>query len=162
MSQTTAMTWAGAFLLPDADSTLDFEWGATYSPRNVRGGGDLGGTCLVATAGTSQPELAASFLTFLTEREPMRDFCAVSSLLPTRRDLIDGGLEFDVRPDLAEVFLQQATVVESADAAQVASPSMAAINEVLSDQLERAFVGGKDTDQALNDMAEGIAEATGS
>ena len=31
-SQTVAMTFAGAFLIPDAEKTLDFEWGATFSP----------------------------------------------------------------------------------------------------------------------------------
>ncbi|MEO5832755.1 MAG: sugar ABC transporter substrate-binding protein, partial [Nakamurella sp.] len=49
-SQTSAMAWGGAFLIPDADSTLDFEWGVTFPPRNVRSAGDFGGNALVATA----------------------------------------------------------------------------------------------------------------
>ena len=49
-SQTSAMVWGGAFMLPDADKTAGFEWGATFAPRKVRGGGDFGGNALVATA----------------------------------------------------------------------------------------------------------------
>ncbi|OLR92256.1 sugar ABC transporter substrate-binding protein [Actinokineospora bangkokensis] len=158
--QTTAMTFGGAFLLPDADATLDFEWGATFAPRGVRGGGDLGGNALVATAGTAKPELAAAFLELVTREDPMRSFCVASSALPTRRDLVSGGLRFTARPDLTPVFLGQATTVLPQDAEQVASPAMDAINAVLSDELEEAFVGDRDTGATLAALSEGIAAAT--
>lgn len=158
-SETVAMTFGGAFLLPDAAELAEFEWGATFSPRNARGGGDLGGNALVATAGTSNGELAAEFLTFMTERQTMNDFCATSSLLPTRKDLVEEGIEFAARPDLSDVFVGQATTVRPSDAAQVASPSMAAINTVLSDQLEQAFIGGQSTEDTVAGMAAGITEA---
>ena len=159
-SQTAAMVWGGAFLIPDATSTLDFEWGATYSPRKVRGGGDFGGNALVATAGTAKPELAASFLDFVTQEESMRDFCAGASLLPTRRDLVSSGIEFEVRPELSPVFVGQAGVVQPGDAGQVASPAMTKIITVLKDQLEKAFVGGQSTDATLAGLSSGIAAAT--
>ncbi|MBC8092924.1 MAG: sugar ABC transporter substrate-binding protein, partial [Pseudonocardia sp.] len=158
-SETVAMTFGGAFLLPDAAELATFEWGATFSPRNARGGGDLGGNALVATAGTTRGELAAQFLTFMTERQQMNDFCATSSLLPTRRDLVEQGITFTERPDLSPVFVGQATTVRAADAAQVASPSMAAINTVLTEQLEQAFIGGLSTQDTVAGMAAGITEA---
>ncbi|MDT8914743.1 extracellular solute-binding protein [Amycolatopsis sp. PS_44_ISF1] len=159
-AQTTAMTFGGAFLLPDANSTLDFAWGATYAPRHVRAGSDLGGNALVATAATTKPALAAAFLDLVTQQEPMRQFCTASSALPTRRDLTAANLRFTARPELTPVFLGQAATVQPQDAAQVASPAMDAINLVLSDQLEEAFVGGQDTGKTLAAMAEGIAAAT--
>ncbi len=158
-SETVAMTFAGAFLLPDAAKLAKFGWGATYSPRNKRGGGDLGGNALVATAKTTKGELAAKFLTFMTEQKTMNDFCATSSLLPTRKDLASKGIEFAVRPELSKVFLAQATTVQPSDAAQVASPSMAAINTVLSDQLEQAFIGGRSTQDTLAGITAGITKA---
>jgi multiple sugar transport system substrate-binding protein len=159
-AETVAMTWAGAFLLPDADATLGFEWGATPAPRDVRGGGDFGGNAVVATAG-ADPELAVAFLDFLTGAEQMRGFCEASSLLPTRADLVEDGIEFAVRPDLSEVFLGQAAVVQPQDAAQVASPDMAAIITVLKEQLEATFVGGQDVETTIAAMSDGIAAATG-
>lgn len=161
-AQTAAMTFGGAFLIPDADSTLDFEWGATFSPRKVRSAGDFGGNALVATKATAKPELAAKFLDFVTTEGPMRDFCASSSLLPTRADLVEKGIEFAVRPELSPVFVGQASTVKAQDSSQVASPNMSKIITVLKDQLEQAFVGGQDVDTTVKGLSDGIAAATAS
>ena len=160
-SETAAMTWAGAFLIPDAASTLTFEWGATYAPRNKRAGSDFGGNALVATAQTKAPELAAKFLEFVTEQEAQRDFCEAASLLPTRNDLVESGIEFTERPELSEIFINQASVVQASDSSQVASPEMSAIITVLKDQLEQAFVGGQSVEDTITGLSEGIAKATG-
>ena len=159
-AQTAAMTFGGAFLIPDADSTLDFEWGATFSPRKVRSAGDFGGNALVATKATAKPELAAKFLDFVTTEGPMRDFCASSSLLPTRADLVEKGIEFAVRPELSPVFVGQASTVKAQDSSQVASPNMSKIITVLKDQLEQAFVGGQSVDDTVQGLSKGIAGAT--
>ena len=161
-AETAAMTWAGAFLIPDAASTLNFEWGATYAPQNVRGGSDFGGNALVATAGTTKPELAAAFLEFVTQEAEMREFCEGASLLPTRADLVESGIEFTERPELSEVFIGQASTVQAADSGQVASPNMSEIITVLQDQLERAFVGGQSVEATIEGLASGIDEATSS
>ena len=160
-AETVAMTFGGAFLLPDTDSTVDFAWGATYAPRDERAASDFGGNALVATKGTKKPELAAKFLDHVTRSDPMRQFCTGASLLPTRADLTRSGIEFDVRGDLSPVFVGQATTVKPEDSAQVASPDMAAIITVLQDQLERSFVGGQDTATTLQKLQQGIAGATG-
>ncbi len=161
-SQTVAMVWGGAFLVPDATKTLDFEWGATYAPRKARGGSDFGGNALVATAGTTKPDLAGSFLDFVTGEESMRDFCAGASLLPTRRDLVEQGIEFAVRPELAPVFVGQASTVRPEDSGQVASPNMSKIITVLKDQLEQAFVGNQSTADTVTGLSSGIAKAVAS
>lgn len=159
-AQTAAMAWGGAFLIPDAAKNLDFEWGATFSPRKVRSASDFGGNALVATAATKKPALAASFLDFMTQEESMRSFCQGASLLPTRQDLRAAGIKFAVRPELSPVFIAQAGSVQPADSGQVASPSMSKIITVLKDQLEQAFVGGQSTDATVNGIATGIAAAT--
>jgi multiple sugar transport system substrate-binding protein len=157
---TAAMSLGGAFQIPDATKTLDFEWGATFAPRKVRSAGDFGGNALVATAKAKNPELAAAFLDFATGADAMRDFCAGASLLPTRRDLTAKGIDFAVRPELSPVFLGQASSVLPRDSGQVASPSMSKIITVLKDQLEQAFVGGRSTADTLAGLSAGIAAAT--
>ncbi|WP_165063172.1 ABC transporter substrate-binding protein [Marisediminicola senii] len=159
-SETAAMAFGGTFLLPDAASLAPFEVGATFQPRNARGGSDLGGNPLVATANTSKPELAAEFLAFLTGRETQLDFCTASSLLPTRKDLVGEDLEFEALPELGRFFVGQASTVQPEDAAQFASPSVDAIRTVLSDQLEQAFIGGQGTDDTIRNLSDGIAAAT--
>ncbi|OZE42254.1 MULTISPECIES: ABC transporter substrate-binding protein [unclassified Rhodococcus (in: high G+C Gram-positive bacteria)] len=160
-SQSVAMVWSGAFQLPDADATASFDWTATFAPRDRRGGGDFGGNALVATSQTSQPELAASFLEFVTQQEQMRNFCRAASLLPTRTDLLNSDLEFDIRSELAPIFAAQATTVQPQDAAQVASPSMSAIIPVLKEQLDLAFAGSQDAAATVSALQSGIAGVTG-
>jgi multiple sugar transport system substrate-binding protein len=159
-SQTTAMVSSGAFAIPDAAKNLSFEWGATFSPRRDRAASDFGGNALVATAATKQPALAAAFLDYITQQEPMTSFCAGASLLPTRRDLVATGIKFAVRPELSPVFIGQASTVQAGDSGQVASPSMSKIITVLKDQLEQAFVGGQGTDKTVTALSTGIATAT--
>lgn len=160
-SETAAMTFAGTFLLPDVKALAPFETGATFQPRNKRGGSDLGGNPVVASAETKKPQLAADFLAFLTDEEMMYNFCAGSSLLPTLKSLVGEDIPFVALPELGTYFVQQASNVRPEDAAQIASPSMAAINEVLRDQLEQAFIGGQSTETTLVNISDGIARATG-
>lgn len=160
-AQTVPMVFAGAFLIPDAESTFEGEWAATYPPRDVRSASDFGGNALVATSQTEQPELAAAFLDFVTNADPMREFCAGASLLPTRADLVEEGIEFAVRPELSTVFIEQAGSVLPEDSGQVASPDMSEIIAVLQEELEASFVGERDADETVRAMDEGIASAVG-
>lgn len=159
-SQTVAMTFSGAFNVPDAASTLKFDWGATYPPRKARSAGDFGGNALVATAKTTQPKLAAAFLDYVTQAEPMREFCSGASLLPTRSDLAAKGIDFVVRPELSPIWTAQANAVRATDSGQVASPSMSKIITVLQDELENAFVGGQSTAKTISGISAGITAAT--
>lgn len=91
----------------------------------------------------------------------MRDFCEAASLLPTRKDLVESGITFSKRPELSDIFVGQASVVQASDSGQVASPNMSAIITVLKDQLEQAFVGGQSVDDTIKGLTEGIAKVTG-
>ncbi len=157
--QTAAMAFEGGFLLPDAKTTATFNWGATFAPRNDRAASDFGGNAVVATVGTKQPAKVAAFLDYLTQQQPMHDFCVGASLLPTRTDLVSGGLKYAVRPELTPFFTGQASTVQPQDAAQVASPSMLKIITVLKNELEQAFVGGQSTAATIANLNSGIATA---
>lgn len=159
-SETCAMVWGGAFAIPAAASSLKFDWGVTFAPRNKRGGSDFGGNALVATKQSKSPDLAAAFLDFATREAQMKQFCERASLLPTRKDLVGGGIEFAVRPELSKTFIGQASTVQAQDARQVASPSMSKIIPVLQNQLEQAFVGGQSTDATIRGLQDGIRQAT--
>ncbi|GAB3538003.1 sugar ABC transporter substrate-binding protein [Arthrobacter tecti] len=161
VSGTTAMLFAGNFILPDLDSRItDFEWGATYLPRDERAACDLGGNALVATKNARNPDLAAAFLRFMVQEEQMTDFVTRASELPTLQSLVGADLEYAVRPDIAPIWVEQATTLTPKDVEQLASPALAEINVALSNQLEAAFVQQQPTDQTLAAIAEGITQAT--
>ncbi|WP_141850416.1 ABC transporter substrate-binding protein [Lapillicoccus jejuensis] len=159
-AKTVPVVFGGAFLLPDAASTYQGDWSVTFAPRKVRGGGDFGGNALVATATTKKASLAAAFLEFATQADQMKAFCAGASLLPTRKDLTQSGIDFVKRPELSPIFLGQAQQVKPQDAAQVAQPNMAKIITVLKDQLDKAFIGNQSTEATLSGLSSGIASAT--
>ena len=82
-------------------------------------------------------------------------------MLPTRTDLLNSDLEFDIRSELAPIFAAQATTVQPQDAAQVASPSMSGIIPVLKEQLDLAFAGSQDAAATVSELQSGIAGVTG-
>lgn len=158
-SKTIAMVFAGDFLLADLETNVkNFQYGATFLPRGSRAAADLGGNAVVATKGTKNKEAAAKFLQFLAEEQNMADFCASTNVLPTRTSLVGKKLPFASRPDLMELYVQQAQAIDPDDVAQVTVPAFAAVNNVLVEQLERAFIGRTDPAKVLADLAKAITD----
>ncbi|WP_375399168.1 ABC transporter substrate-binding protein [uncultured Amnibacterium sp.] len=161
-NQTVAMVFSGAFAIPDT-SKLKFEWASTFAPQKVRHGGDFGGNALVATKqAAAKADVIGSFFDYVTQEAQMRAFCAGASLLPTRRDLVSGGIDFTVRPELSKVSVGQASTVQASDSGQVASPNMSKIITVLKKELDTAFVGGRGAAATASAAAAGITTAVGS
>ncbi|WDF34109.1 sugar ABC transporter substrate-binding protein [Arthrobacter agilis] len=159
---TTAMAFVGNFVLPGLDENItDFEWSATYLPRDERGACDLGGNALVATKNARNPELAAEFLKFMTRPDQMSDFCARAMELPTLNSLVGTELDYQTRPDIAGIFVEQATTLEPSDVEQLTSPAMATINPKLRDELEAAFTQGRPVEETLANIAAAVDEAAG-
>jgi multiple sugar transport system substrate-binding protein len=159
-SGAVAMGFLGDFQLATLEQNVkDFEYGATFLPRDVRDAADLGGNAVVATKDTKNPEAAAKFLQFLADEANMADFCARTNVLPTRTSLVGKDLPFASRPDLMKLYVQQAQSIKPQDVAQVTVPKFGAINTVLVEQLERAFIGRADPAKVLADMSSGVEQA---
>lgn len=157
---TTASVFAGDFLLPSlAEAGFDFD--ATYLPRNPEATAELGGNAVVATADGPRAEQAARFLEFLASQEQMARFCEATTVLPTRTDLAGGDLDYQVRPDLMELFVAQSEAISEDIVGQTTVPSFNEINAALVEQLERAFVGGEDAEAVLADLSADIERALG-
>ena len=158
-NQTVGMVFAGDFLLPTLDPTMaeqGREYGATFLPRAESAAADLGGNAVVATAASVNAEAAADFLAFLAGDEAQARFCADAVVLPTRTALVEQGLEYAVRPDLMELFVQQATTITPELVEQVTVPQFNAVNTALVDRLEQAFLGGDDPAEVLDGLAGDI------
>ena len=157
-SETVAMAFGGAFLVPQAARAGASSSGRRpYSPRDERGGGDLGGNALVATAEhATRASWRPSSWTFMTEQDAMRRLLrhlepAADPRGPRRARASSSPCD----PSCPRCSSARPPPCGPQDAAQVASPSMAAINTVLSDQLEAAFVGGQSTDDTLAGISDG-------
>lgn len=158
LAGTTAMVSAGNFLLPSF-TDAKFEWGVTYLPKDRRGADDLGGNALVATADSTNADLAAEFLRFMVSDAAMSTFCGEALELPTLQSLVGKDLGWKAPDGVMPVFVDQATTITAGDVAQLTVPASNAITTVLTDQLEAAFRQGKSTADTLRDIAAGVDKA---
>ena len=148
--------YAGDFLLPSLDETVtDFDFGATFLPRDVDAATDLGGNAVVVTDG-DRAETAAEFAAFLASAENMKAFCEATTVLPTRTDV--GDLAYSVRPDLMPVFVQQATTIPESLVATSTSTSFSGINAALQQELEACFGGGQSVQETLANLQRAVED----
>jgi multiple sugar transport system substrate-binding protein len=155
-----AMAFAGDFLLPgDIATAAKFPFGATFQPRDKHASSELGGNGIVGTQQTKNPEATAEFLKFLVSKQSQALFCEMTNELPTRKDLAHAKLNYAVRPDLMKFFSVQATTLTPFQVRQVTVPAFGAINTVLQQQLDSAFVGGQSAKTTLSNLSSQVATA---
>jgi multiple sugar transport system substrate-binding protein len=156
-----AMAFAGDFLLPYVDTGIKkkFEYGAMPMPRDKTAATDLGGNAVVAAKDGKHPQEAAKFLEFLVREEQMRKFCETTGELPTLKSLTSSKLNYAVRPDLMPIFVQQATTLTPEQVKQVTVPGFSKVNVALADELEQAFLKGRDSGKTTAALAAAVKKA---
>ena len=147
----------GDFNLPALTAaTTDFAFGATFLPRDAAAATDLGGNAVVVPASSLRTRDAARFAAFLVERENMRAFCELTTVLPTRTDLDAADLAYAVRPDLMPVFVQQATTIPPSLVAVSTSAGFSGVNEALRQELEACFASGQGVEETLGNLRSAL------
>ncbi len=150
--------YTGDFNLPSLASTVtDFDFGATFLPRDVAAATDLGGNAVVVTADGKDPDNAAKFAAFLADAANMKSFCEATTVLPTRTDVTD--LTYATRPDLMPVFVQQATTIPKGLVTASTSTTFSQINAALQQQLEGCFSGSTSVPDTLSALQAAIEKA---
>lgn len=152
-----AMAFAGSFLVPFIDTNVKkkFEFASMPMPRDKQAATDLGGNAVVAAKDGKNTEAALKFMEFIVREDQMKTFCEATGQLPTLKSLTDAKLDFQVRPDLMETYVQQAKTLTPQQVAQVTVPQFARLNAALQEELEKAFLGGR----SAADTTAGIAAA---
>jgi multiple sugar transport system substrate-binding protein len=157
---TIGMMLNGDWYLPYLEDKMkDFGWDVTYMPCSVEKASDLGGNAVVVTRDSQAPEAAADFLKFLTNEENMREFCTSATFIPVRKTLLEQELDYKVRPQAMELFLEQSTTIPEHMASVEALPVFTEINLVLADELELAFTSGQSPEKTARNIANDIEDA---
>ena len=159
-----AMAFAGDFLIPFIDTNVNkskdkFEYGSLPMPRDVAAASDLGGNAIVAAKEGPNTEAAAKFLAFCVQENQQRTFCEATGQLPTLKSLTSAELDFQVRPDLMEVFVQQAKTIAPDQVAQVTVPQFGKLNVALRDELDQAFLRGRSPADTTAALAKAVERA---
>ena len=145
---TIAMMLNGNWQIPFLEKqATKFRWGVTYLPRDKAAADDLGGTCVAVSRDCDEPEAAADFLKFLTDEANMRDFVNAAQFLPVRQSLVDGGVQYALRPDEMKVFVEQTKTVPEHMVSTVIMPTWGKFNPRLADELDLAFTSGQSPEE---------------
>ena len=159
-----AMAFAGDFLVPFIDTNVNksknkFEYASMPMPRDVAAASDLGGNAIVAAKDGPNTEAATKFLTFCVQENQQRTFCEATGQLPTLKSLTSAKLDFEVRPDLMDIFVQQAGTIAPDQVSQVTVPQFGKLNIALRDELDQAFLRGRSADDTVAALSAAIERA---
>lgn len=151
------MMLEGDWLIPFIqDNMRDYGWDVTYMIRNVDMASDLGGNLLTVTRDSQHPEIAADFVKFLTNPENMRDFVIDAQFIPVRNSLLEEELDYPVRPEVKQVFLDTIAVVPNHFGRLATLPRWSRIEQLLLDELDLAFAAGQSPEDTARNIDDGI------
>jgi multiple sugar transport system substrate-binding protein len=158
---TVAMAFAGSFLVPGIDSGVGkkFEYASAVMPKDLAAATDLGGNAIVAAKDGKNTEAAAKFLDFIVREDQMKAFCEKTNVLPTLKSLTQTKLDFKIRPDLMQPFVLQGSTITPEQVRQVTVPQFAKLNTALQNELEKAFLGGRNAADTVTALADAVQKA---
>ena len=160
---TVGMILAGDWQIPFLTKNMTkWNWGVTFMPRDVAMASDLGGNCFAVTRDSKNPDEAAAFLRFMTDKANMQDFITSAQFLPVRKSLMTGALPYALRPEAMDVFVKQSATIPDHLVSTVTLPSFSKMNAALTDQLDLAFTSGQTaeaTAQAIDEQVRAVLAA---
>jgi multiple sugar transport system substrate-binding protein len=159
---TVAMAFAGSFLVPGINGGVGdkFEYASAVMPRDVAAATDLGGNAIVAAKDGKNTEAAAKFLEFIVREDQMKAFCEKTNVLPTLKSLTETKLDFKIRPDLMQPFVLAGSTITPEQVRQVTVPQFAKLNTALQNELEKAFLGGRNAADTVTALADAVQKAS--
>jgi len=152
----TAMMLNGNWMIPFLEESMSAGWDVTYMIRDVTMASDMGGNAVAVTRDSKNPELAADFLKHLVSEEEMERFCVGAQFIPVRKSLVERGLDYSLRPEEMNLFVEQSTTVPEKMAQEQTVPVASQITQVLGNELELAFKTGQSAEDTARKVSEGI------
>lgn len=152
--------WQVGLLTDEAE----FGWRAIPNPCAARCGGFPGGKFMAAFKESANPELAAQLVAFMNSRAAQEKFAKEALFLPTRKDLIDDGVDYPRRGEDMAVFLADVERTEPDTFASNYNPGFSATATEMVEQLGLAIADQQsieDTVAAIKQAARDNLEAAG-
>lgn len=151
-----AMMLNGNWMIPFLEDSMSAGWDVTYMIQDVEMASDMGGNAVAVTRDSRNPELAADFLKHLVSEEEMERFCVGAQFIPVRKSLVERGLDYSLRPEDMNLFVEQSTTVPEKMAREQTVPNASQITQVLGNELEQAFKTGQSAEETARNISEGI------
>lgn len=136
-----------------------FDWKAVPNPCQVECGGFPGGKFMAAFKASKNQKLAAEFVAFMNSKESQAQMSAEANFLPTRKDLMDGGVSYTNRPDDMKVFLADVSKTPKYAFGSAYSPAFSASATVMQKEIGAVLAGKSTPDQAATNIKAGAEKA---
>lgn len=130
----------------------DFEWRAVPNGVNEQSGGMPGGKYIMAFEGSEHPEAVADLVEFLSSRESVAQYVSEAMFLPAREDLLEEGVDYPVRSDVMNTFLEGLGRLPSSAYTDNYHQSFGPVANVVRDRVTQAITGEISVDEAMRQM----------
>ena len=150
LAQATPLYISGNWQVSQFADNASFEWATIPNACSVECGGFPGLKNMVAFNRSDEPEMSAYFINWMNQTEQQEQIANTANWLPTRVDLTEAGIDYDLRPADMNVFLGDVTVTPTVTFASTSSPAFNGAGMALVDVISEV-VGGQMT------VAEAVA-----
>jgi alpha-1,4-digalacturonate transport system substrate-binding protein len=163
LAQQTPVYISGNWQISAFAKDAKFNWQAAPNPCEERCGGFPGGKFMAAFKQSKRQELAAQFIAWMNSADSQRKMCQQAAFLPTRKDLIESGIDYPNRGQDMKVFLDEIKQTPEDTYANVYNPAFSATAKGVVNALAKLLSGSgnpQSTVDAMTQEAEKALEAT--
>jgi alpha-1,4-digalacturonate transport system substrate-binding protein len=157
LAQQVPVYISGNWQVSAFDKSAKFTWQAAPNPCQARCGGYPGGKFMVSFNKSKHQELAAQFIAWMNSADSQRKMDQQAAFLPTRKDLIDSGIEYPTRNTDMNVFLADVKQTPAETYANAYNPAFAATAKAVVSELAKVLAG-QQTPEAAVDAIRAAAE----
>ncbi|MEJ3653569.1 extracellular solute-binding protein [Actinomycetes bacterium KLBMP 9759] len=158
LAQQVAVYISGNWQVAQFAKNATFTWAAAPNPCAERCGGFPGGKYMVAFSGSANPDLGAAFAEWMNRADAQKTFAQVAYWMPTRKELVDGGVTYPSRQEDMATFLADVAATPEGTYAANGSPAFTPAATLLVKEVSAMFAGQKDPAATAQAVKAGVAE----
>jgi alpha-1,4-digalacturonate transport system substrate-binding protein len=159
LAQATPVYLSGNWQVSQFAKEVKFEWQAIPNPCAETCGGFPGGKYTAALTKSDTPDLAAAYIKFANDAKQQAAFAATAQFLPTRKELVERGVDYPTRGQDMAVFFADVRRTPAEDYTTVASPAFGTSAKALVDEISKVVAGQQDVAGAVSNTKRATAQA---
>lgn len=159
LAQQVPVYISGNWQVSAFDESAEFAWQVAPNPCQDRCGGFPGGKFMVSFQQSAHQELAAEFIAFMNSAEAQDQLAREAAFIPTRKDLIDQGIDYPVRGEDMNVFLAEVGATPEDTYASAYNPAFSATATAVVDEIALVLDGQSTPEAATQAIREAAAKA---
>jgi alpha-1,4-digalacturonate transport system substrate-binding protein len=159
LAQETPVYLSGNWQVSQFAKEAKFEWRAIPNPCAEACGGFPGGKYMAALSKSDTPDLAAAYIKFANDAKQQAAFAGAAHFLPTRKELVERGVDYPSRGEDMAVFLADVKRTPAEDYTTVASAAFGTSAKALVDEMSKVVAGQQDVATAVGAIKQATAQA---